>query len=325
METSRILVNRMGSGIAFRQLMRGRRVKEIRVIEFKPLNDVRCELGEGPVYDDRADALFQCDISGQAVHRFDLTTGAHRKWSFPSEVGSIGLSERGRLVVALRHVVGLFDIADGSFNPIAEIETTLDGNTRLNDGKVGPDGAFWVGSMDERPRPVDDPLGALYRVTADGRVEQKVTGLFTSNGLAFSPDGRSMFHTDSYGRWVDRWDFDPASGAISNRTRIVTQTEEGGRPDGGATDSEGHYWSAGVSAQCLNRYAPDGALVAKYPVPVAAPTMPCFAGRDLKRLFLTSLKKGRPEELLARYPLSGATLVADAPVSGSPVSRFRDR
>jgi len=325
METSRILVNRMGSGIALRQLMRGRRVKEIRVIEFKPLNDVRCELGEGPVYDDRADALFQCDISGQAVHRFDLTTGAHRKWSFPSEVGSIGLSERGRLVVALRHVVGLFDIADGSFNPIAEIETTLDGNTRLNDGKVGPDGAFWVGSMDERPRPVDDPLGALYRVTADGRVEQKVTGLFTSNGMAFSPDGRSMFHTDTTPGWIDRWDFDPATGVISNRTRIAQQTEETGRPDGGATDADGNYWSAGPSAQRLNVFSPDGKLLETYPVPLAAPTMPCFGGKNLKRLFVTSLRRNRAAELLARYPLTGITLVGDSPVAGSPVTRFRDR
>lgn len=294
-------------------------------MDFTPFNEVRCELGESPVYDARLDALYQCDTAAMRVHRFPLSDGEARVWSFPSEVGSIGLAESGRLVVALRHAVVLFDTVDGSSRTIAAIEANRGATTRLNDGKVGPDGAFWVGSMDERPRPVSDPQGALYRVTADGRVEQKVTGLFTSNGLAFSPDGRHMFHSDSYGRWVDRWDLDVATGAISNRTRIITQTEEGGRPDGGATDSDGYYWSAGVSAQCLNRYTPDGALVAKYPVPVAAPTMPCFAGKDLKGLFLTSLRKGRPKDLLARYPLSGATLVADAPVSGSPVSRFRDR
>lgn len=294
-------------------------------MDFTPLNEVRFEVGESPVYDERLDALYQCDIAAMTVHRFPLSDRAPSVWSFPSEVGSIGLAESGRLVVALRHAVVLFDPADGSSRPIAEIEANLGSTTRLNDGKVGPDGAFWIGSMDERPRPVSNPQGALYRVTADGKVEQKVTGLFTSNGLAFAPDGRAMFHSDSYGRWVDRWDLDPATGAIANRKRIVTQTEEGGRPDGGATDREGYYWSAGVSAQCLNRYAPDGTLVAKYPVPVAAPTMPCFAGPGLRRLFLTSLRNGRPDELLARYPLSGATLVADAPVSGSPVSRFRDR
>jgi len=299
--------------------------REISVMDFRPLNDIRCEIGESPVWDDRTDALFQVDIAAMKVYRFSPDGADAKAWSFPTEVGSIGLAESGKLVVALRHSVVLFDPADGASRTIAEIETALGPVTRLNDGKVGPDGAFWIGSMDERPRPVSDPKGALYRVTADGRVEQKVTGLFTSNGLAFSPDGRSMFHTDSYGRWIDRWALDPATGAISNRTRIATPTEEGGRPDGGATDAEGFYWSAGVSAHCLNRYTPDGRLVSKHEVPVASPTMPCFAGAGLKRLFLTSLRKGRSPEQLARFPLSGATLVADPPVAGAPVSRFRDR
>ena len=295
------------------------------MIEFKPLNDVRCELGEGPVYDERADALFQCDIVRNTVHRFDLATGEHRHWSFPSEVGSIGLAESGRVVVALRHAVVLFDTADGSLVQVAEIESGHGKNTRLNDGKVGPDGAFWVGSIDERPRPVEVPLAALYRVTADGKVEVKVTGLYTSNGLAFSPDGKSMFHTDSHAAWIDRWDFDPASGAISNRTRIAQQSEATGRPDGGATDAEGNYWSAGISAQRLNRFAPDGRLIESHPVPVGAPTMPCFGGKDLKRLFVTSLRVGRTPELLAQYPLTGITIVGESRVAGSPVSRFRDR
>ena len=299
--------------------------KGINVIEFKPLNDVRCDLGEAPVYDDRANALFQCDIVRNTVHRFDLATAEHRQWSFPSEVGSIGLAESGRLVVALRHAVVVVDTVDESLVPIAEIESELGKTTRLNDGKVGPDGAFWVGSMDERPRPVADPMAALYRVTADGKVEQKVTGLYTSNGLAFSPDGRAMFHTDSHIAWIDRWDFDPATGAISNRTRIAQLTEATGRPDGGATDAEGNYWSAGISAQRLNHFAPDGRLIAAYPVPVGAPTMPCFGGKDLKRLFVTSLRHGRPPELLARFPLTGITIVGESPVAGSPVSRFRDR
>ncbi len=114
---------------------------------------------------------------------------------------------------------------DESLVEIAEVEAALGANTRLNDGKVGPDGAFWVGTIDQRPRPVADPMGALYRVTPAGKVEQKVTGLYTSNGLAFSPDGRSMFHTDSHKAWIDRWDLDVDSGAITNRTRIAQMTE----------------------------------------------------------------------------------------------------
>src|SRR5690606_21010994 len=122
--------------------------------------------------------------------------GSTRTYSFPSEVGSFGLTESGRLVVALRSEVGLFDPADGSFRRLVEIEAENPG-TRLNDGKVGPDGAFWVGTMDDRDQPVKEPIGSLYRVDALGHVERKVEGLFVSNGLAFSPDGRTMFHSDS--------------------------------------------------------------------------------------------------------------------------------
>lgn len=295
------------------------------MIDFKPLNDVRCELGEGPVYDDRSHALYQCDIVGKTVHRFDLATGDAKRWSFPSEVGSIGLSETGRVVVALRHAVGLFDPRNESFKEIVAIETGFGKDTRLNDGKVGPDGAFWVGSMDDRAVPAKQPLGTLYRVTADGKAEAKVEGLMISNGLAFSPDGRTMFHSDSRGGWLDRWNLDPATGAISNRTRIADLDEATGRPDGGATDANGDYWSAGISAQRLNRFAPDGRLLETYPVPVGAPTMPCFGGPDLKTLFVTSLRSGRAPELLAKYPLTGITIVGTSPIAGSPVTRFRDK
>jgi sugar lactone lactonase YvrE len=291
-------------------------------IEFKPLTGDRWDLGESPVYDDRRGALWFCDILARTVHQIDLTTLARRQWSFPSEVGSLGLAESGRLIVALRHEVGLFNPADGSYQTIAAIEAERGTETRLNDGKVGPDGAFWIGSMDDRD--VKAPIAVLYRVTADGTVERKIEGLVVSNGLAFSPNGRRMFHSDSRGKWIDRWDFEPETGAISNRTRIAEMDEASGRPDGGATDAEGCYWSAGVSAARLNRFAPDGRLLEIHPLPVASPTMPCFAGAKLKTLFVTSLRQGRSKEALERYPLTGAILVGQSQVAGSPVARFRD-
>lgn len=290
-------------------------------MEFAPLNEVRCELGEGPAYDERRDALWYCDIVGKALHRAELATGRHRQWSFASEVASCGVAESGRVVVALRDAVGLFDPETGDFSELASIERDRP-HTRLNDGKVGPDGAFWVGSMDERP--TKEPIGTLYRVDASGNVEPKLDGLYVSNGLAFTTDGRTMFHADTRGPWIDRWDFDARSGQISNRTRIAHPDDATGRPDGGATDAEGCYWSAGISAACLNRFTADGERVASFPLPVAAPTMPCFGGRDLGTLFVTSLRHGRPPELLARYPLTGITIMARSPVAGAPVARFRD-
>jgi len=293
------------------------------MLDFAPLNDIRCALGEGPAFDARRDALWYCDIVGKTLHQTHLGTSEARQWAFDSEVTSLGIARSGRLVVALRDVVGMFDPDSGSFDPFAEIEAGRP-ETRLNDGKVGPDGAFWVGTMDDEERTPKEPIAALYRVEFGGRVERKIDGLRVSNGLAFSDDGRTMFHSDSRGPWIDRWDFDAATGAISGRTRIAEPDDAIGRPDGGATDVEGCYWSAGVSAARLNRFGRDGELLASYPVPVAAPTMPCFGGSDMRRLFLTSLRQGRPPELLERYPLTGATLVAASPVAGAAVALFDD-
>jgi sugar lactone lactonase YvrE len=292
-------------------------------LEFKPLDNTRCTLGEGPVFDDRRDALWWCDIAERAVHGFFLHEDRTETHRFESEVGSIGIAETGRLVVALRSEVGLFDPDGGIYQRIAEIEAD-NPDTRLNDGKVGPDGAFWVGTMDDRNVARKDPLGSLYRVDASGKVERKIDGIIVSNGLAFSPDGRIMYHSDSRGPWIDRWNFDAATGEISGRRRIAVLDDETGRPDGGATDATGAYWSAGVSAARLNRFSPEGELLEFYPVPVAGPTMPCFGGPGLTKLYVTSLRVGRAPELLERYPLTGITIVADSPVAGSPVTRFRD-
>ena len=297
------------------------------MLDLKPLDaTIRCDLGESPVYDDRENAILFEDIVNHTIYSVDLASGAKRQWNFPSEVASFGVAKSGRLVVALRHEVGLFDRSDASFHRLCTIEEG-DPDTRLNDGKVGPDGAFWVGSMDDRGKPASErqPLGSLYRVDGSGGVEKKVEGLFTSNGLAWSADGRTMFHTDSSGPWIDRWDFDPTTGEIAARIRIVANiAAEDGRPDGGACDAEGGYWSAGISAARLNRYDADGRLVATYPMPVAAPTMPCFGGPDMKTLFVTSLRTGRSAAALEKYPLSGITLIGRSPIAGVPVARFRD-
>jgi sugar lactone lactonase YvrE len=293
-------------------------------LELRALNDVECGVGESPVYDDRRNALWYCDIVGKTLYCADLAGGSTKSWDFATEVPSLGLCQSGRIVLALRHEVGLFDPQDGSFTRVAEVEADQGAATRLNDGKVGPDGAFWVGTMDDRGAKEKLPLGSLYRVTADGKVARKVEGLMTANGLAWSPDGRAMYHSDSRGPWIDRWDFDPATGDISARRRMAVLDDNIGRPDGGATDAEGCYWSAGVSAARLNRFSPEGKLLESHPVPVASPTMPCFGGPGLRTLYLTSLRAGRAPELLADYPLSGIVLFGRSLVAGSPVSRFAD-
>lgn len=234
----------------------------------------------------------------------------------PEQVGSLGLCDDGRLVVALAGSVQLYRLTDRSFAPLAEPEPghakRIPGD-RLNDGKVGPDGAFWVGSMHKTA-----PTAALYRITSDGRAERKVDGLNTSNGLAFSADGRTMYHSDSRSGWIDRYRFDPATGEISDRQRIAELTDQDGRPDGGATDMAGCYWSAGVSAGCLNRFSADGRLLMRIELPVKHPTMLCFGGDDMRTIFVTSIRN--PDDA---GDICGDVIRLRVDVPGVAVQRFR--
>lgn len=291
------------------------------MLAFTCIPDLRCRIGEGAVYDERHDRLYFVDILSRRLYRYDLAGGALKFWEFESEVASLGLAASGRLIVALRHDVILFDPETEQHTILCTVESQSSG-TRLNDGKVGPDGAFWVGSMDDRPQ--KEPIAALYRIDASGRAERRVEGITISNGLAWTADGEIMFHADSRGPWIDRWHFDRRTGTISGRARFAEPQDDIGRPDGGTVDSEGCYWSAGVSAGRLNRFAPDGRLLESVEVPVAAPTMPCFGGADFRTLFLTSLTEGRSPELLASKPNSGSLCMTTSPVAGFPGWRFLD-
>jgi sugar lactone lactonase YvrE len=289
-------------------------------MDFTRLTDHICILGEGPVWDDRRQMLFFVDIPAPAVHAVRLDGSDFRTWQMPNIVGSIGLTESGRLIVALKHDLVLFDPDADTLESFTGLPGDEPAENRLNDGKVGPDGAFWVGTMHDVPD--RQPIGALYRVAPDGTVTRHVRELRVSNGLAWSPDGRIMYHADTRSRWLDRWDFDPATGAIGNRTRIVTFDGSIGLPDGGATDAEGIYWVTGNYGSRLLCYNSAGELVAWHPFPVPAPTMTCFCGPDLRTLAVTTHRSGAVIKQLDRYPESGGVFIARAPVAGSPVARM---
>jgi sugar lactone lactonase YvrE len=292
---------------------------QVTMLQFELVWDSRCGVAESPVWDATTRRLLFCDIPGKRINALSVDDGARTTWDFPEVVGSFGLCRSGRLVVALRHRVVLFDprtkAIDNLTDPVDEPPTN-----RFNDGKVGPDGCFWVGSMDERtPR---QKTAFLYRITPDGRVERKAEGYTVSNGLAWSPDGRTMYHSDSTSGIIEAWDFDVQTGALSNQRILATLHNDDGRPDGAATDVDGNYWSAGPSAACINRFSPDGSLLEKFAFPVPGPTMPCFAEDNL---YVTSLREGRPAEQLAQYPTMGGLFRAKAPVQGAPVAVFADQ
>lgn len=289
--------------------MRVEHPKVEKIVDF-PLG-----LGEGPAWDVRQEALYFVDVIAPALFRLDSKTREIAKWPMPAPIGSFGLCPDGRAIVALKTGVHLFDFDTSQFELLAHVEPDKTEN-RLNDGKVGPDGAFWFGSMHDVAAGDRRQRAALYRIEASGKWSTIRDGLTISNGLAWTRDGRTMFHADSPSGIVHTYAFDPATGAVSDLRRLTTLSPQEGLPDGAACDVDGYYWSAGVSAGCLNRIAPDGTIERKLMLPVAAPTMPCFGGPDMKTLYVTSLTRGES---------AGALLALRVDVEGVPVGFFGER
>src|SRR5262249_26442605 len=181
--------------------------------EVRCILDVKAVLGECPVWAAEEQALYWADIIGAALHRLDPAPGQTQTWKMPQSLGSFGLRAAGRAVLALRNGLPLFDSATGRLPFLAHPEPDKPGN-RFNDGKVSPDGRFWAGTMDEET--MKRPLGALYRLDPDGACHRMVEGLIVSNGLAWSDDGRIMFHSDSRGQIIYAYDYDLAAGTIAN-------------------------------------------------------------------------------------------------------------
>jgi len=283
--------------------------------------DARDELGESIVWCAEERALYRVDILAPAIHRLEPATGAVRSWPMPAAIGSLGLREVGGAVVALKNGFHLFDFESASLRFIVDPEPDKPDN-RLNDGKVGPDGRFWAGSMDDRAD--KEAVGALYRLDADGTCHKMVDGLVVSNGLAWSPDGGTLYHSDTRLCFIHAYDYDRASGSLGDRRLIAQMTDAVGRPDGAAVDVEGCYWSCGISAGRINRFRPDGELDGWIEMPVPAPTMCCFAGPDLKTLYVTTATFPLSEAALAKQPLAGSVLAFEVDVSGLPESRFRN-
>ncbi|MFC0410075.1 SMP-30/gluconolactonase/LRE family protein [Roseomonas elaeocarpi] len=284
---------------------------QIRILDAPPATTT----GECPVWDGRTGHLWWIDIQRPTLHRVDVHGQRLESWTLPEHIGSFALCRSGGLLVALRSGVHRFDPVSGALELLVAPEPDRPRN-RLNDGKASPEGRFLVGSMDDTD---DKEAGAaLYSISADGSCRRLVDGLIISNGLAWSPDGRTLWHSDTRHARIWTADYDPETGTIGPQREVAQVPNETGRPDGGATDVEGGYWSAGVSAGVLNRWLPDGTLDRQIKLPVKWPTMPCFGGPDMRTLYVTSLRKD------GDGPIEGSLLELRMEVAGVPVGLFAD-
>jgi sugar lactone lactonase YvrE len=277
---------------------------------------VEAELGEGPVWSAGEGAVWFVDIKGRHIHRFDPATGERRSWDAPSNPGFLAPLRGGGWLAGLKSGLHRFDPASGGFELLSLVEPAEPDN-RLNDGCVDRSGRLWFGSMHDLET---DPTGALYRLDPDGTLQAHDDGYVITNGPAFSPDGRTAYHTDTLERTI--YAFDVGEDGALSRKRVFARIDRG-YPDGPAVDAEGCVWTALFAGWGLNRYAPDGTLMEHVTFPVANVTKPAFGGEDLRTVYCTTAWKGLSAAERSAQPLAGGLFAFRADTPGLPQREVR--
>ena len=286
---------------------------------FKCVLDVRASLGECPLWAADERVLYWVDIKAPTLNRFDPATGENRAMQMPASIGSFALRETGGFVVALRSGIWLTS-ADGHLEQCIADPPYDPAHHRFNDGRCDPQGRFVVGSMNENR---DADTGALYRLDTELVLTELFGRMTISNGLAFSPDGTTMYHADTPTRTVRAYDYAQDT-SLPKNPRVFAQWEDAAdRPDGAAVDSAGNYWVAHYHAGHIVQLSASGKTLATYPIPAMCPTMCAFGDDDLRTLYVTTARQMRDDAELARFPQSGSIFSMRADVPGLPEPRFR--
>ena len=281
--------------------------------------DARARLGEGPVWDDESGELVWVDILEGIVHRTTPATGRDVTLQVGRTVGAVGLRQGGGLVLATDDGFYLQDPGATTIRRIAPVEAD-DPLTRMNDGKVDPEGRFWAGTMafDEV-----STMGSLYRLDPDGTVTTMLTDVGISNGLDWTADGSTMYYIDSHKHGVDAFRWDGPMGTIADRRRLVDAgTGDEGNPDGMTLDDEGYLWVACWDGWCVRRYAPDGSVDREIRFPAAHVSSVAFGGPDLDELYVTTAWHMVDPAERAAQPLAGSLFRCRPGVRGRPANRF---
>jgi sugar lactone lactonase YvrE len=280
-----------------------------------PAGDV---LGETPLWCGRSGKLWWVDIDRQLHQSFDPATSTHETMRYDCRfLGSQALTSDGSHILAQDLSLFRSDAAGGIASRVCEVEPGFD--NRLNDGRVDARGRLWIGTMDNQ---LHRPNGALYRVDGSGAVTRMFGDVIVTNGIAFSPDSRTLYFTDTrrYRTWC--FDFDLDDGTISNRRLFADYAVSGERPDGACVDVDGGLWTAFFSGGRVVRYRPDGRIDTIISLPVTNPTCVCFGGSDYKTMFVTSARKFLDAAQLSREPEAGNLLAIHGLAQGLSEHRF---
>lgn len=282
------------------------------------LADYDCHTGEGPLFHPDENAVYWTDIPNGKLFRYDLATEEHHPIEIGRQVGGFTLQTDGRLLLFLdKGSIALFREGEPLEYIVEEIPTEVE--TRFNDVIADPEGRVYCGTM-----PTKDRLGNFYRLDTDGTLTHLLSDIGCSNGMGFTPDRKQMYYTDTGARNIYRFDYDQATGALTNQITLIHVDEEGGGyPDGMTVDAEGYIWSTRWDGGCVVRYSPEGVEVDRFSFPVAKVSCALFGGENYETIFITTAGGYNREH---ENDLDGALFALTVPgIRGVPEFRSKVR
>lgn len=282
--------------------------------EVERVADAWQTLGESPVWSVREHALYWVDLRAPALLRLDPVTRALSRWPMDALIGAVVPSTRGDLLVALASGIFRFDTSTGTAIPLVAPEHAESAN-RMNETKADRRGRLWTSTMRDYGAAV---TGALYRVASAGDVTRVLTGICVPNGIAWSPDDRTMYFADTRDGRIRAYDFAPHTGDLGGMRILVARDVLPGAPDGATVDAEGCLWSARYGGACVARITPEGRVDRVIRLPVSNATSCAFGDADLRTLYITTARQKLAAAQLAREPDAGALFAVRLPVGGLP-------
>ena len=271
-------------------------------------------LGEGVIWDERVQCLYWTDIEAKRLYRWGFSRGVDC-FDCPERLCSFGLSQHvEQFICAFESGFAFFNPASGEITWLSKVESDLS-HTRLNDGRVDRQGRFWAGSYAEHK---GQGLGGLYRLEENGQSTKMIADVRIANSLCWSPDGRTLYFSDTATQIIQRGDFDPGTGSIKNLQPWI-KTADNAFPDGSCVDREGYLWNAQWGSSTVKRYSPDGKEVLRLDVPCKQPSCVSFGGPTLQHLFVTSACKNL-QPALAQQAENGSLFIYQTPFYGIPES-----
>src|SRR5690606_33880068 len=262
--------------------------------------------------------LFFFDIVEQSLYAADETGEIVESWLFNESVAAAAIVDNDTLAIATENGLIRFDLTVGGINRIEDIERDVPTN-RANDSRVHPSGAFWIGTMVKEG---SAKAGAVYHYRA-GTLTTIIPSAAIPNATCFSPDGRIAYWSDTPTKKIMKCATDPQTGLPTGDWELFADvSDHRGAPDGAVVDSEGYVWNARWGGNCVVRHAPDGSIDRVIEVPASQVTYPCFGGKDLKTLYITTAAVGLSDDQLAKEPAAGGIFAIDVDVPGLPEAKI---